>query len=78
MIKLKIALLIVATLAYDLVMIWALRFILAWRERAWMFSLDSMALAFWVMAATPLIVTGYCVSKLAAIRRGENPRPAGL
>jgi hypothetical protein len=68
----KTVILIVAMLAYDLFWIWAAVFFISWAGSAEAYSVQ--ALPFWAMAATSVVVTGYCVSKLVAIRRGENPR----
>ena len=61
---------IVGTVAFDLFAIWAVGFTIAWSGGVPPLS----TIGFWLFAASPLIVTAYCVHKWRAIRRGENPR----
>jgi len=66
--RLTLIALIVATVAFDLFVLWAVGFTIAWSDGLPPFS----AIGFWLFAASPLIVTAYCFYKWRAIRRGEN------
>jgi hypothetical protein len=68
--RLKPLPLIVAAVIFDLLAIWAVGFTIAWGGTVPPLS----AIGFWLFAASPVIVTAYCVHKWRAIRRGENPR----
>ena len=62
--------LIAATIAFDLFVLWGVGFTLAWSDGVPPLS----ALGFWLFAASPLVVTIYCVVKVRSICRGERPR----
>lgn len=62
--------LIVATIAFDLFVLWWIRFALAWNDG----KPATSSVGFWLFAASALVVTSYCVVKLRNIRRGEKPR----
>jgi len=68
--RLTLVTLIVVTVAFDLFAVWAVGFTIAWSGGVPPLS----AIGFWLFAASPLIVTGYCLRKWRAIRQGENPR----
>ena len=68
--RLTLVPLIVATVAFDLFALWAVGFTIAWSGGVPPLS----AAGFWLFAASPLIVTAYCVHQWRAIRRGKTPR----
>ena len=68
--RLTLVTLIVATVAFDLFVLWAVGFTIAWSGGAPPLS----AIGFWLFAASPMIVTAFCIHKWRANRRGENPR----
>ena len=61
--------LITATIAFDLIVLWAVGFTLAWSDGVPPLS----AVGFWLFASSPLVVTIFCIVKVRSIRRGEKP-----
>jgi len=62
--------LIATAIAFDLFVFWGVGFTLSWGDGVPPLS----AAGFWLFAASPLVVTTYCVVKVRSIRRGEKPR----
>lgn len=68
------ALLVAATVAYDAFVGFAVWFTIAFFGAGDLVVPSLGALIFWAMAASPIAITWYCVAKVQAVRRGENPR----
>lgn len=67
--RLTPVILIVATVVFDLFVLWAIAFTVAWGGAP-----SFGAVGFWLFAASPVIGTAYCIRQLHAVRRGGNPR----
>lgn len=63
--RLSLITLVVATLAFDLFVIWAVGFTVVWNGSV----PPASALGFWIIAASPLVVTAYCIRKWRTYRR---------
>ena len=66
----KLTALIAATLAFDAIIVWLLAFTVFWEGT--IPPID--AIGFWMVVATPFVVTAYCIVKLTAFRDDGEPR----
>ncbi len=72
--KIALAGLVVATIVYNAFIGFAVWFTIAFFGAEDLMTVSVGALIFWLMAASPLLVTGYCINRVQAFKRGERPR----
>jgi hypothetical protein len=73
-VRLAAAVLVAATIAYDALIAFMVWFTFAFYGTSGLGDWSVEVLIFWLIAASPIAATAYCVTKLRAIGRGERPR----